>query len=130
MRKKRSSVPTTPQTYPTGSCVQTEKGYFYIRGTKRYRLPTQRVLESWSFPRVILSSEAALGKYKVVAKMGFRDGSLIYNIGDGKMYLIENNLRRRIVSPEALDRIGASKNDATLVSEYEVELQDLGEDLD
>jgi hypothetical protein len=100
-----------------------------IREAKRYYLPTQRVLDSWAFPRIVPTTEAAVKHYRVAAKIGFRDGSLIYNLADGKIYLIANNERRHITSPEALERVGARITDPVLVSEYEARLQRQGEDL-
>lgn len=128
-RTTRSSLPTTPIVYPHGTAVKTERGYFLIRSGKRYHLPTDRIVLSWSFPRIVETSEAAVAAYKVVAKLGFRDGSLIHNISDGRIYLVSNNERRTIKSPDALTRIGASRSQPTLVSEYEAQLQRLGEDL-
>jgi hypothetical protein len=92
-------------------------------------MPTQRIVQSWSFPRIIPTTEAAVKHYPVSARMGFRDGTLIYNISDGRIYLIANNERRHIKTPDALERIGARITDAETVSEYEVNLQRQGADL-
>lgn len=128
-KKPKPSLPSKPTNYPHGTCVRTEAGYFLIRDGKRYYLPTQRVVDSWAFPRIVPSTEAAVKHYRIAAKVGFRDGSLIYNISDGKIYLIANNERRHITSPEALERVGARTTDTVLVSEYEAQLQRQGEDL-
>ena len=128
-KKTKKTLPTNPIVYPHGTCVKTERGYFLVKDGKRYYLPTQRILESWSFPRVVETTEAAVANYRTVARIGFRDGSLICDIGSGKIYLISNNERRLIDSPEALELIGASISDATVVSSYEAELQRLGADL-
>jgi len=64
-----------------------------------------------------------------VAKLGFRDGSLLYNVADGKIYLISENKRRHIISPDALELLGISPNDAVKVSDYEINLQELGESI-
>lgn len=128
-KQQKKTLPTSPVVYPHGTAVKTEKGYFLIRDNKRYYLPTQRIVDSWSFPRIVETSEAALSRYRVAAKLGFRDGSLIYNLGDGKIYLVSNNERRHVKSPEALERIGASVKSPVLVSDYEANLQRLGVDL-
>jgi hypothetical protein len=127
-RKKQSNLPTKPVEYPVGSFVESEAGYFYITSSsKRYRFITKRVLDSWNPPRLIKTTESALASYRVGYKMKFRSGSLIHNIGDGKIYLIENNLRRHVVSPDALERIGATKDDVVLVSLEEILLHEEGE---
>lgn len=136
MRKKRrvsKTLPTSPIIYPDGVVVKTPKGYFLLKTVKgikkRYHLPTRRILDSWNFPRVVETSEAAVANYSIVAKLGFRDGTLIYNLGDGKIYLVSDNVRRTVKSPDALERIGCDLNSPVLVSEYEATLQRLGEDL-
>lgn len=129
VRKKVNPLPTTPKVYPHGTCVKTEEGYFLIRDNKRYRLPTQRILESWSFPIIAETTEAAVQKYPIRAKLGFRDGSLIYNIADGKLYLISQNKRRHIISPDVYQLLNIHPRDAVVVSNYEVNLQELGEPL-
>lgn len=130
LRKKTAkTLPSEPTQYPHGTCVRTEAGTFLIRDGKRYYLPTPRIVESWRFHRIVPTTEAAVKHYRIVAKIGFRDGSLIYNLGDGKIYLIANNERRHIKSPEALELVGVRITDPVLVSEYEANLQRQGADL-
>lgn len=59
--------------------------------------------------------------------MKFRNGSLIHNLADGKIYLIVNGQRRQLVSPEAFERIGAKVSEAVTVSLDEINLHELGE---
>jgi len=126
-RRQTPPLPTKPVVYPVGSFIETEAGYFYISGpAKRFRL-TKRVLDSWAPHRVVVTSEAAVQKYKAWGKMPFRNGSLINNIADGKIYLIENGKRRHITSPDALERLGASFNDVVPVSLDEINLHEIGE---
>lgn len=103
----KPTLPTTPVEYPSGVFIHTEKGYFYIHGEgKRMRCISKRVLDSWSPQRVIETTEAAVVKYKITSKIRFRNGSLIWNLSDGRIYLIENGMRRHVVSPDAFTRIG------------------------
>lgn len=131
LNRRRKNLPTTPTTYPNGTFLETEKGYWYIFDqTKRYRILTKRVLDSWSPHRVVETTEAAVRGYKKGYKLKFRNGSLIWNLSDGKIYLIENQKRRHVVSPDVLTRIGATMKDVVVVSLDEINLHDQGEVLD
>lgn len=121
-------VPTNPTTYPNGTFIKTDAGYFYIVSqSKRFRIITKRVLDSWSPPRVAITSEAAVSKYRITSKLKFRNGSLIHNLGDGKIYLIVDGERRHVTDPDFLDKIGATWKDVVRVSLNEVNLHPEGE---
>lgn len=129
-RRKTQALPSKPVEYPVGSFVETEAGYFYISApAKRTRILTKRVLNSWSPHRVIRTTEAAVKNYKAWGRMPFRNGSLIHNIGDGKIYLVEKGERRHITSPDVLERLGASLSDVVSVSIDEINLHEKGEAL-
>lgn len=129
-KKQTPTLPDVPVEYPSGLFIKTEKGYFYISGPgKRMRITSLRVLASWSPQRIINTTEAAVAKYKVVSKIRFRNGSLIWNLADGKMYLVEGGKRRHITSPTALTHIGAKRSDALIVSLDEINLHPEGEPL-
>lgn len=130
LKRQKKKTPSSPVDYPLGSFVESEIGYFYILSlNRRIRLTSKRVLDSWNPHRVILTSEVALSKYKISSKMKFRNGSLIHNLADGKIYLISDGKRRHITSPDALERIGAVDKDVTSVSLDEIQLHELGEEL-
>lgn len=136
MFKKKSSLPapTSPVKYPHASFVHTEAGYFYIvDDTRRYRLISSRVVDSWRPHRVIETSEAALKSHRVTAKMQFRNGSLIWNISDGKIYLIEHGKRRHVQSPDRLLELGivnvTTGDNVQIVSLDELNLHEEGEPL-
>lgn len=134
---RKKTLPTTPTDYPAATFVKTEMGWFYIVGPgKRFRVMSQRVLDSWAPPRVVETTEAAVSKYRIVAKIKFRNGSLIWNISDGRIYLVENGKRRWVKSPEAFYCIGLDPTDLKFnmkkiqcVSQEEINLHPLGEDL-
>jgi hypothetical protein len=119
-------VPTTPTNYPYGLCIQTEAGYFLMREKFRFRIPSERVLESWRF-NVIRSSEAAVKHVKVGGKIGFRDGTIINNIADNRYYLISQNKRRHIIEPDVFEKYGLNWGDVLLVSDEEANLHTDGE---
>lgn len=125
-----SKLPTEPQVYPVGSAVRTESNIYYIKDEKtRMRIPSESVLNSWNFHRVITSNEVSLKNYRVLGKLGFRSGSLIHNVADGKIYLVEKNKLRHIQSVEVFDLIGAGRDEAVTVSLTDIQLHEIGEPL-
>jgi hypothetical protein len=135
--RKQRTLPSSPVDYPAGTFVHTEKGYFYIVAPgKRYRLVSPRVVASWAPHRILETTEAAVQKYRISAKMKFRNGSLIWNISDGKLYLIENGLRRWVQNPDWYYKLGLDPADlrfnmkhVQIVSLDEINLHDEGEPL-
>lgn len=119
---------TSPTNFPSGIAVKTEKATYWIKDNKRFKLISDRAAESWSFPTV-LAAETALAGFKLVGKLGFRDGTLIKNIADGKMYLVSQNKRRHINSPDVFTKYGLDRSRLVEVSDEEVNMHDLGEDL-
>lgn len=129
-KKKRAELPDTPQPYPSGTFVKSEAGYFYIKSpTSRYRFITKRVMDSWAPHRVVETTEAALAKFKISAKMKFRNGSLLHSYADGKVYLVVDGKRRHIQSADALYHIGAVGEDIPSVTPKELQLHPEGEPL-
>lgn len=127
-RRKAKTLPESPVDYPAGTFISTQRGYFYIVSpSKRYRILSERVLNSWRPLRVVETTEAAVANYRISAKLKFRNGSLIHNIADGRIYLIESGERRHVTSPDVLERIGATGKDVVTVSIDELLLHQEGE---
>ena len=119
-------VVSQPTNFPSGIAVQTDKATYWIKDGKRYRLISDRAAKSWCFTTV-KATEAALSGIKLVGKLGFRDGALIKNIADGKMYLVSQNKLRHIVDPDIFIKYGLDRSNLIEVSEAEVKAHDLGE---
>lgn len=117
-----------PTNFPSGIAVQTDKFTYWIKDGKRYKLISDRAAKSWSFTTVN-ATENALSGFKLAGKLGFRDGTLIKNIADGKMYLVSQNKRRHIVDPDCFDTYGLDRSKVIEVSESEILAHDLGENL-
>ena len=117
-----------PTNFPSGLAVKTDKATYWIKDGKRYKLISDRAAKSWMFTTVN-ATEAALSGIKLVGKLGFRDGSLIKNIADGKMYLVSQNKLRHIVDPDVFDRYGLDRSIIMEVSEAEIKAHELGENL-
>jgi hypothetical protein len=125
---KNTSIISQPTNFPSGLAVKTDKATYWIKDGKRYKLISDRAAKSWSFTTVD-ATEAALSGIKLVGKLGFRDGSLIKNIADGKMYLVSQNKLRHIVDPDIFDRYGLDRSNLIEVSETEINAHDIGETL-
>jgi hypothetical protein len=91
-------------------------------------LISDRAAQSWFFTTV-LATEAALSGIKLAGKLGFRDGSLIKNLADGRMYLVSQNKLRHIVDPDSFTRYGLDRSKIIEVSEKEIQAHDLGENI-
>lgn len=132
LKKKKDNIkvyntPTSRVAYPSGTCIRTEKGIFYIKGGKRYRIISQRVADSWNFPKIINSSEAAVAGMRISGKLGFREGTLINNLSSGKIYVISENKKRQLHDPNWLSLLNYEITDALLVSHEEANLHEDGE---
>ena len=125
---KNISIISQPTNFPSGIAVQTDKATYWIKDGKRYKLISDRASQSWCFTTV-KATEAALSGIKLVGKLGFRDGTLIKNIADGKMYLISQNKKRHVVDPDSFIRYGLDRSSIIEVSDMEANAHDIGENL-
>lgn len=119
---------TSPTNFPSGVAVKTKDATYWIKDGKRYKLVSERAAKSWCFTEVE-ATEDAVSHMKVAGKLGFRDGTLIKNIADGKMYLISQNKKRHIVNPDIFIKYGLDRSKLIEVSESEASTHDLGENL-
>lgn len=125
--QSRSELPSKPVRYPTGIGVRTEKGAYLIqRDGKRYKYLTKAMMDSWNLPLIVDTSEAACAFHPVgVSKIGFRDGTLLNNIADGRLYLVSAGRLRHVIDPDVLNRLG---NPIPLVvSDAEINMMKQGE---
>ena len=127
-KNTQTHLVTSPTNFPSGIAVKTDKATYWIKDGKRYKLISDRASKSWSFTTVN-ATEQALSLIKLVGKLGFRDGSLIKNIADGKIYLISQNKKRHIVDPDVFTKYGLDRSKTIEVSEAESSAHDLGENL-
>jgi hypothetical protein len=118
----------SPTNFPSGIAVKTESGTYWIKDGKRFKLISDRAAQSWLFT-TINASDSALINIKIAGKLGFRDGTLIKNIADGKMYLVSQNKKRHITSPDIFNKFGLDRSRLIEVSAVEIAAHDLGDDL-
>jgi hypothetical protein len=131
MRRKKttqSSLITSPTNFPSGIAVKTEKATYWIKDGKRFKLISDRAEKSWLFTTVN-ATEQSVAQIKIAGKLGFRDGTLIKNISDGKLYLVSQNKRRHIVDPDVFNKYGLDRSIIIEVSESEANMHELGENL-
>ena len=87
---------------PSGLIAHTEKGFFYVKGHKRFKFVSDRAKDSWKLP-AIETIELMMAGYPINGIVGFRDGTLVKDISDGKLYLISDSKRRHIIEPDVLE---------------------------
>ena len=127
-KNTQTALISNPTIIPSGLAVKTEMGTYWIKDGKRFKLISDRAEKSWSFSTVE-ALEKAVASMKVVGKLGFRDGTLIKNIADGKIYLISQNKRRHIVDPDLFNKFGLDRSSIIEVSEMETDMHILGDNL-
>ena len=127
-KNTKKALISSPTNFPSGIAVKTDKATYWIKDGKRYKLISDRAAKSWYFTTVNATEQAVAGM-KLIGKLGFRDGSLIKNIADGKMYLISQNKRRHIVDPDSFDTFGLDRSQVIEVSEAEANMHSMGENL-
>lgn len=129
-RKKQPQLPPPKAkdvALPTGSAIKTDSGWFYIKGNKKFRILSERILDSWKFDRVIYVTESCAARYKTMGKLGFREGTVIKDIYTNELFLISDNQKRQISSPDVLTNLDIEN--IVTVSHEEAGIHVRGEDI-
>jgi hypothetical protein len=132
MFKKKKLSETTPYIYnkrldaPNGLSFQVGEQYFLVKSGKAMRFFSKRVYQSWGLKPVLVTAES-IAHLKAAGVIGFRDGSLVKNFVDGKIYLVSDNKLRLIKDPDLITLFG---QEVITASEAEIKLHDEGEPLD
>jgi hypothetical protein len=124
-KKEKPQIQYNPLV-PSGLIAHTEKGYFYIKGKKRFKFISERAMLTWSLP-VIKTTEAKLAGIVQMGTLGLRDGTVAKDISDSKIYLISDNKKRHIVNPDVLLWINSSIIE---VSQKDILVHEDGDPLD
>ena len=103
---------------PGGLIAQTEKGYFLVKGSKRFRFVSDRARASWNL-KVVPTTELAMRDIKISGIVGFRDGTLIRDISTHKIYLISDYKKMHVSDPDVFKNLGFTYKDVILVSSRE-----------
>ena len=122
-RNKQSAVeeprPSGRVNYIDGLAVETELGYYLVRRGVRVPFPSKRVFDTWGL-HAIRSSEAACQHLPVVGIMGIREGSLVVDFMDNKLYMISGGKRRLVSNPSFLEDLQIDPIEAIVVSHEEI----------
>ena len=124
-KKEKPQVQYDPLV-PSGLVAHTEKGYFYIKGKKRFKFISEKAMKTWSLP-VIKTTETKLAGIVQMGTLGLRDGTVAKDISDSKIYLISDNKKRHIVNPDVLLWINSSIIE---VSQKDILVHEDGDPLD
>lgn len=127
--------PPTPQPkrvsgktdFPSGLAVLTERGVYFIKGKTRFKFYSDRVFSTWSLYAIPAEFSAIKHFQPATSHLGFRDGTLINNVANGRIYLISGNKRRHIVDPDVFEKYGLDKSRMVVVSDEETNLHSDGE---
>jgi hypothetical protein len=87
---------------PSGLIAHTDKGYFYIKGKKKFKFVSERAMLTWKLP-VVKTQETMLSAFQMSGALGLRDGTLVKNVADGKMYLVSDSKLRHITDADILE---------------------------
>lgn len=123
--KRKSNLQETQslknKAYPiSGLFYKTEKGYFYIKAGKRYKVYSERCFKSWSSD-YINTDFSNISHIAYAGILGFRDGTIIHNLADGKIYVVSDNKRLHVKTPDAFPE-GWIEANKIVVSEQEANL--------
>ena len=125
-QKKQIKVVKDAPFIPSGLIGSNAGNFYYVKGNKRFKFVSERAMKSWCLP-VLKIDAAFLNKLASGGTLGFRDGSLVKDISDGKIYLISDSKRRHVINPDVLRWIDSEIIDA---GQKEVLVHQEGEPID
>jgi hypothetical protein len=132
--KRKDTVDTNkrvvPFTPPNGIVVEFDGVRYLVKRSRTDRSRSllmkffsDRAFESWSLPAIKIEKKWVAG-WVISGPVGFRDGTLIQNIVDGKIYLVSDSRKRLVTDPDILDSLGL---EILLVSEAEINIHEDGD---
>jgi hypothetical protein len=115
----KKNKPTLPLDIvpPSGLFVKAPGGQvWYVKAGGRYSVSDIH-LASWGVTPVSITNTALL-LVPERGKIGFRDGTVCQDFGDGRMYLISDSKKRLIANPAVYEALGGDKVCHSVPSEY------------
>lgn len=124
--KEKIVPPLVPLSYPSGVAVFDGTNTYFIKNGKKYRIISERAVKSWGF-NVWYGSSDSLSKTPLGGILAFRDGSVIKDVSNGKIYLVVNGTKQHITTPDFFNKFGIDRDNIIEVSAKEAELHKDGE---
>jgi len=118
--------PLVPTQYPSGVAVFDGTNTYFIKNNKKYRIISDRAVKSWGF-KVWHGSPESLSKIVLGGILAFRDGSVIKDVSNGKIYLVVNGMKQHITTPDFFTKFGVDPEYIIEVSAKEADLHKNGE---
>ncbi len=127
-QQKKTSIqpPLVPTPYPSGVAVFDGTNTYFIKNNKKYRIISERAVKSWGF-KVWYGSPESLSKIVLGGILAFRDGSVIKDVSNGKIYLVVNGMKQHITTPDFFTKFGVDPEYIIEVSAKEADLHKNGE---
>ena len=116
--------------FPNGAIIKsnTSPKVYYLENFTKRPIESPQMLESrFDWRGLIITSQEAIDEIPNGTSLTFRDGSLLSN--RGVVYIISDGLKRPILSPEAFLRLGFKWSNVKPVSDAEINLHALGENV-
>jgi hypothetical protein len=121
--KKLDKLVKFPIIPPNGISLEIGSNKYLIKRGKRYKFYSERVFDSWGLYAIPVTES----NLPLAGTLGFRDGTLIQNMKDGKIYLISDAQKRQVTRPP--EDYGFDWGQVILASNDEIELHLDGEDI-
>lgn len=120
------------KTWPDGSLLQAEDSdeiYYIENGVKRLVASKAVFASRFNNNSILTVSQADLDTYDNGAPIKYLNFSVLQSTSTGNMYMIINDVKRRIVSDAVFKKMGFSEDDLTKASEAELQLYKDGPDI-
>ncbi len=111
---------TPTSTYPTGSLLQDRKtgGVYWVNeGIKHALLDASLLKTKFKGKRIVPSTEAELVNYTLGDPVRLTDGDIVRTAISPAVYIIENGVKRAVISAETFSRLGYKWSNVFVVSE-------------
>lgn len=124
------AVITPTSTYPTGALLQDKKtgGVYWVNeGVKQPLLDASLLKTKFKNKRIIKTSAAELATYQTGDPIRLSEGDIVRSASNPAVYIIENGLKRAVVSADAFIKLGYKWSNIFIASDRLLNLHADGE---